>query len=77
MKIILTAGGKERKLFLPMKTVLKLVLKSSVATEKKQTEKLFREISACLKAYKKEYGSFVLLGVEERGEEYEKITIVV
>ncbi len=77
MRIILTEGGKTWKIVLPMKTVLKLALKKGVVTEENGNAKLLREISACLKAYKKEYGSFVLLEVEERGEEYEKITIVV
>ncbi|MBR2647123.1 MAG: hypothetical protein IKD47_06175 [Clostridia bacterium] len=67
MKIFITTAGKTRKIALPMKGVLSILLAKTQDEEvKKNRKKLLKSVMRCLKTYKKEYGSFVLLEAVEK-----------
>ena len=77
MRVIIKENEKEKEFPLPMKIVLRFFLskKDMTEQEKKQRKRLLREAVACLKAYKAENGSFVLLDAQEASGEGVKIII--
>ena len=75
MKIIVTEDGKDKiRLFVPIKTALKF-LSHGVEEEAAERKRFSKEVAACLKAYKKKYGSFVLLEAQEEDGKTVKIFI--
>lgn len=64
MKLVIRKGTKDRRFLLPAKIIIKLLFSKS-NKKKRSTKQFINEILACLKTYKKSYGSFVLLEIEE------------
>lgn len=74
MKIIFIFDKKERNIRLPL-CMLTLFTQFLPVDKEKLTKKAIRDILKMLKAYKKRYGSFVLLDVEENNLKKFKIVI--
>ena len=77
MKILIKTGEKARKLPLPIpsKIILKGLLKKAGVADSSRIKKDIKSILRCLKEYKKEYGAFTLVEVEEKGGDTVKIIV--
>ncbi|MBQ7913585.1 MAG: hypothetical protein IJ308_07600 [Clostridia bacterium] len=74
MKIIFISKNKERKINLPL-SALSFFTQFLPLDKEKLTKKVVRDMIRTLKKYKKLYGSFVLLEVEEDGSQKFKIVV--
>ena len=71
MKIIITGNNKKYSIPLPISILTHL----PVCNKEKFTKAQLNEFLQCIKAHKKEFGSFVLLELEELNGEIIKIII--
>jgi hypothetical protein len=75
VKLIIKTGEKERKI--PLLFFSRIIVKGLLkeASVEVSTNKNVKDMLRCLKAYKKEYGAFTLVEVEEKGGTVVKIIV--
>ena len=71
MKIIIAENNKKHSIPIPL-SLLKLL---PIFDKEKLSKPMLKKLLRCLKDYKKEFGSFTLLDVEQENEE--RVTIII